>query len=1309
MAFQTSFLRNGEWVTETLSVQALIKANSSSAKASKKPLQLQAPQCGILTQTAFESQQVNLILPVRLRSHRHNDIAFVGNNSVHIFELQPEADGQSEFGDKLVEVYHTSDLPCRIRNAAVIGSFAIRDNGRGQEDGLPKVGASSPPSMAHATPASRQLPPQQLLLVLETGALVFLVAGEPHLDHWTLVPAIHPSPAPEVLYMGFHLAVDPSSRYMVQASHQEYFVVHELESCEKRQSEQYRQGVVTSPVRSSYSRSINGVIHKVVFLYPRPEDVNHVILLLIIVRNAKSRMVIYDWEVGDDMEHVFADEKQGYGMPADTQFPVLVIPLTVRSAFVTISSPNTITVWTGALHGPPSPEAIDLEYYPPTSIHHGKGVPLWTTWARPLRLPEFFNSLDFIYLARDDGVVIYLQADKDAEIRSNKIATLDCNISNAFASVYHRWTDALLVGGASGPGGIWLAPPREKLTQLASLPSAAPTLDFVTDQGQEVISGRVDRIFSISGCGTKGAITEHRYGLKATVEFEWDYRRDVKHAWLLPSHARGDPDGRDLLLSYPDSTSGVHFEADFENAADHEGDPNRPYDYSSTTLALQCRDGLIVQVTAQYVTLLAAAESKAGRLSIDQLLGGPLKDASIRDNFVAFSAEADSCIMVYEIDVAQLSLVHKRTFIVEGVVNCLALTDHSVVAAVWKDEKPVLATFVISTHSPLPPREDIDLLATLASSAGQESVNLDGDIEPIASIVCVGDQILLGTRSGEVITISRPGLQSTTINIQKFGMTTAYLTCRQSLNPQDETVLICCGGRVIFAKRLTSYSPPRTQHFEIFPVYPDDLGGAISDVSFVVPLDWPSKVPGYFYALIASGERFRFVTVTTEPGPVQRPMSIAGAPTRCMYSRELGCLVVAVSHEDKPTLRFIDPDTGRDLGLPTDRDGITLPFISGLGKTGDRILGLEQWRFEKDGKTWEYVLVATHSGRLMVVDTVKSKDQSHPIRYRTRFTHKEPGVPIYAVLGCGDGLIYCAGSTVYCDLLDHETKKLRRLKSFGLPSPAISLHMANGKLMALTTKDSLLVVDHFSMDDSNAPSLCHSDPKTRNGTHMIELGAGTQPAEAITLVGDRDCGVGGLWVPWQLPLKDCESVYEAELTGSIRRFRRGHIRPPWEGPYHQPKYGRLLSTPDDADILGISLDGSVQYFTLIAVDTWRLLRFVQNLAEKNLGQVNRRLAWWADPGTSRRSPDPGPKMAKGLEMHVNGDILRLCVESRALERLLVHPVCHRQRFMELMDALVGGQRTPPLCGIESYTSLAYDIIEYFVKRPFGGWDMKYNV
>ena len=76
MAFQTSILRDGEWVTETVNLQAALKASATPKPSTVS--QPNSPTCGILSRTVVESPIVRWILPVRLRAYTNNDIAFIG-------------------------------------------------------------------------------------------------------------------------------------------------------------------------------------------------------------------------------------------------------------------------------------------------------------------------------------------------------------------------------------------------------------------------------------------------------------------------------------------------------------------------------------------------------------------------------------------------------------------------------------------------------------------------------------------------------------------------------------------------------------------------------------------------------------------------------------------------------------------------------------------------------------------------------------------------------------------------------------------------------------------------------------------------------------------------------------------------------------------------------------------------------------------------------------------------------------------------------------------------------------------------------
>lgn len=345
------------------------------------------------------------------------------------------------------EVPHDDDLPESPSLAAVK-----------TEDDEPRL--SELPSQKPLG-STAQLPPQLLMVVLESGDNVFMFvrpgpAGEPE-----FVTSRFANPRHVGGQLGFHLAIDPSSRYMVLADATECFAVYELESI-GRLNQAYASNSPLNPVKSYRYRTVRGVIQKVAFLHPQPGEDHHIILVLVIVRARKTRLAIYDWELGEDLRTVFAEEKGGYRMPFEFQMVLQLIPLTVQSAFIAIS-PQQTAVCTGCLYGPPQFDLVSLQAPDASSSNHrGLGPPLWTSWARPFRSRRYNRTRDCIYLAREDGVVLYIQADQDCAL--NHITLLEkthCSISSAFACVVHQCTDALMLGSDSGPGGFWKVTVKE--------------------------------------------------------------------------------------------------------------------------------------------------------------------------------------------------------------------------------------------------------------------------------------------------------------------------------------------------------------------------------------------------------------------------------------------------------------------------------------------------------------------------------------------------------------------------------------------------------------------------------------------------------------------------------------------------------------------------------------------------------------------------------------------------------------------------------------------------------------------------------
>lgn len=517
------------------------------------------------------------------------------------------------------------------------------------------------------TPTSSQsnlapLPPQLLLIVLETGDCIFLFLRPTRDDDFEFVALQHRVHGSRLVRPGFHMAVDPSSRFVAQACARNMFVVHAIESM-NRLSDSYARGLPLRPVLSSRPRTVNGIIHTMEFLFPRPEDPKHVILLLIVVKDGVSRMITYDWELGDDLKRVLAEEKNGHTLPPEHEMPLMIIPLTVRSAFFAVSE-GEIACCADLLHGSPSFESCRVHDAPPSKHHDGKYPPLWTAWSRPPRLFSFHRDKDFIYLAREDGVVIYLECDSsDDVLGASFYHGTFCNVSTAFASLADEFDDgeglangeSLVFGGDSGQGGVWRASrlssdkrehitdswqasPRKVITKLCRIPNWSPTVDFVTTAESsrwddiDGATGRTarpqrsegmpnepptfskpDKIYAAAGRASNGSIVEFRHGLQANIGIEFDFGTVVKRCFMFKENSLDPASGYHLLLSVAGRSALLYFDSRFSATSARElGQGDTPYDLSRPTLiAKPIYEGITLQVSEGSIVFVTASHRQA--------------------------------------------------------------------------------------------------------------------------------------------------------------------------------------------------------------------------------------------------------------------------------------------------------------------------------------------------------------------------------------------------------------------------------------------------------------------------------------------------------------------------------------------------------------------------------------------------------------------------------------------------------------------------------------------------------------------------
>jgi len=312
--------------------------------------------------------------------------------------------------------------------------------------------------------ANSILPPQFILVQLNTGDSVFLILRRSATGKLEFISSRYRVSRVMLEYRpGMHLAVDPSSRYIAIGGNENNFAIYELHSREDLKA-QYSTTVDLRFVKSSRVVNSKGIIQKMEFLYPSGNDNSHVILLVLMVIKGRTRMQLFEWKAGQDLRsEVHRHHRHGHGLEESRQMPLLLIPLTIKSSFILICE-NSMVVCKGILEGPPKFIDFNNIVDPPTSLHHGPGIPLWTSWTRPTRLPEYVETRDDIFIAREDGMIKLLEIDADEEgfVKAvHNIGELEGNCGTALACLDFKEQelksgDLLVTGGDSCVGGTYL-------------------------------------------------------------------------------------------------------------------------------------------------------------------------------------------------------------------------------------------------------------------------------------------------------------------------------------------------------------------------------------------------------------------------------------------------------------------------------------------------------------------------------------------------------------------------------------------------------------------------------------------------------------------------------------------------------------------------------------------------------------------------------------------------------------------------------------------------------------------------------------
>jgi hypothetical protein len=278
-----------------------------------------------------------------------------------------------------------------------------------------------------------------------------------------------------------------------------------------------------------------------------------------------------------------------------------------------------------------------------------------------------------------------------------------------------------------------------------------------------------------------------------------------------------------------------------------------------------------------------------------------------------------------------------------------------------------------------------------------------------------------------------------------------------------------------------------------------------------------------------------------------------------------------------------------------------------------------EWELTSDGSQYNLLVVATQRQRSPTAKTgaIRLFSASATLGGVVTLTLKHSikrSDPVYSITAFGsDSLLFGSGADLVLLTMSSE-KRFVEVCSYSMRSPATRLSVHGNFVYASTFQDSVLV---FQIENGVIyPRF--SDIKARAGLHHLFI-----PSNSLTLASSRDGTLTGFSQPSDHKLhQSLHTQFEAHFPASVTQLRQLPLlqsRPP-------PK-----STAQP--ILASFSDGAFRRLDILDEPTWRFLRFVQNLIERepDLSPFTY--------GEAQRGIEPVLSGGRRHYLQVNGDVL----------------------------------------------------------------------
>ena len=1192
-------LVNGQWVTRQLDAHAILARNRQRVESQTPERSFSMPKLpgwAVMTQTLIDPPTIKQMLPAQMRHHGKDYVVFIRSRSVEIHEVIESEDHEFR------RIHPKVKVQSPIRAARVFGSFEDTSEVSENKDDIKMELETNDQSTLS------DLAPQFVALALDSKKLCFLF---PTTDLSGKVEILQ---SYKELYsgssyqeqIGEHIAVDPTSRALAVAAHENLFTFMALKT---RQAlvDEFQAGKSINPIQEEMMIPVDGVILKMEFLYAPSPDAQHVILLLLVHKHEKTRLFCYEWDPLSPSVRTVRQVASGQTLRYEERYPLLLIPLRFASAFMLVCE-SEFSVYRDILSGSTtSCKQILDQSEGPEEVGLSTKFPVFTQWARPKRSLSHILHEDNVYLCREDGIVQFLEIKDNlggqlVDTRS-QAGRLKVNVNTAFASLNldpdddYSGPDYIAAGGDMSNGGLWEFQARKFPEQKSTVPNWTPLSDLVILKSnptmQDVPSSRSkmglgsDRIFACTGRGAlHGAITEVRYGVRASCLSSTelpDTNSTPSNMWVLDDE--GDQHRRLVFISYPTYT--LHFTLHFDNSQS----PELPgFNLDVPTLAFgTLSEGLIAQVTDNSILLVSArggVNSDIEESPNVHLVAASFLD-SVGDKILLTAGRHNDDIII-----KLRQAVHDASG-TPGLRECIPSTRFESLQVTSTILHRFGSQMIIGLAT-----SDCHLRIFSVLAGLQEVLNHDfsqdpgGDTAAICDSITVIDNvdehdgpklILCGLRNGCVSALLLTEGESWSFELKE--VFPVGVTSVKTYAGRDGFALLRCEDTLFY---LDSHAKPLLAS----RLYLDredrsslslDLINAMARIPFGLGTSIAAEISDSWLC-VQQHQLLQFdVSPVACPTMVPRHIPVRGSPKHLLFSERLHGFVVIftkslVDESQQPGVRRLEHQV-RVYEL----DGPAMNEASLIGlKPGETTLGIIEWFPQPKSDVGEH--------HLLVLHTSISYGPKHPPSGRILISHiDQQGQTSFKQARAFDGavssitpyepntVLYCEGYRIGLLRLDPNQKggraRFSTLKEYALTSRAsqVSTEMRESgqRYIYVSTEENSVQV--FA-DSGTTFSLLYSDPQRRVGLCHLKV-----PETDLILTASTN-KLHGLWLPPNVRV-DCTAplVFSATLPGSIRDLK-------------------LLDIHKDerrATVIGCGIDGAIYHITIVNEAVYETLSGIQ--------------------------------------------------------------------------------------------------------------------